>query len=129
MKRVLLFVLLALSFTFLTGCFDDIYISDGEISVVYDNIRYEGTSLFVDVYITNGLDNDEEVGYMEFDIYSSDDVLYMAGAGFDIDETIPSDDYIFIELEFGATFVFVSEADIEAAGYDLDESVLYFYID
>ena len=127
MKRVMLSMLLVLSMTFLTGCFDDVYIEDNEISVVFENVRFEGSSLYVDVYITNGFDTDEAVTYMEFDIYSSDEEMYIAGAGFDIDDTIPSDDYLFFELEFGSTFVFVTEADFEAAGYDLEDCVLFFY--
>ena len=65
--------------------------------------------------------------YMEFDIYSSDEEVYIAGAGFDILETIPADDYIFFTIEFGTDFIFESEADIDAAGYDLADVVLYYY--
>ena len=56
--------------TLLTGCFNDVFIEPGEISVVFENPRYSGTSFYVDAYITNGLETDEFVGYMEFDIYS-----------------------------------------------------------
>lgn len=129
MKKVLLLIVLALSLTTLTGCFNNVYIEPNEISVVFENPRYVGSSFYIDVYITNGFDTNETVEYMEFDIYTPEDSVYVAGAGFDIDETIPANDYIMIELEFGSEFVFATEADIEAAGYSIDDVELYFWIE
>ncbi len=129
MRRLLLLILMALSLTLLTGCFDGIYIEEGEISVVFENAHYDGTSFYVDVFITNGLETDEFVGYMEFDIYSEDEELYIAGAGFDIDETIPANGYLEVEIEFGSEFVFASESTFNSGGYDLDFVVLYFWFE
>ncbi|MCD6482534.1 MAG: hypothetical protein J7K80_02180 [Candidatus Izimaplasma sp.] len=128
MKKLLL-VILGLSLMFLTGCSEDIYIEPNKISVVFENPRYEGTSFFIDVNITNGLSTDEYVGYMEFDIYSSDEELYIAGAGFDIEETILSHDYITVELEFESEFVFIDENTFNESGSNLSEVVLYFWIE
>lgn len=127
MKKVLLFVL-GLSLMLLTGCVQDIYIEPNVISVVYENPRYEGTSFIIDVYITNGLGTNEYIEYMEFDIYSDEtEKLYIAGAGFDIEETIFSNDYIMVELEFESDYVFTSESTFTQSGYNLDEVVLYFF--
>lgn len=129
MKKILLLIVIALSLTTLTGCFEDIYIEPNEISVVFENPQYRGSSFFIDVYITNGYDTDEFVGYMEFDIYAPNDSVYVAGAGFDIDETVPANSYIMIELEFDSDYVFAYEEDIEAAGYKISEVELYFWIE
>ncbi len=127
--RKMLLAILGVSLIFLTGCTKDIYIEPNKISVVFENPRYEGTSFFIDVNITNGLSTDEYVGYMEFDIYSSDEELYIAGAGFDIEETIPSHDYITVELEFENEFVFINENTFNESGSNLSEVVLYFWIE
>ena len=129
MRRVLLLFVIALSLTMLTGCFEGIYIEEGEISVVFENAHYDGTSFYIDVFITNGLETDDFIGYMEFDIYSEDEELYIAGAGFDIDEMIPSNSYIEVELEFGSEFLFASESIFSSGGYDLDYVVLYFWLE
>ncbi len=129
MKRLLLLITLAFSLSFLTGCFDGVYIEDNEIAIVYENARYEGTSFIIDVYITNGFDGDEFIGYMEFDIYSEDEELYIAGAGFDIDETVLANDYIMIELEFESEFVFATATEVDNAGYDLDFVTLLYWFD
>ncbi len=128
MKKLLIIISLMFSITFLSGCEkEEVYIAPDEISVVFENLRYEGTSLYVDVFITNGLESNEFVGYMEFDIYSYDDEVYIAGAGFDIDASIPSNDYVTIELEFGYEFVYYSESELNTAGYEIEDSALYFY--
>ena len=132
MKKLLLVLALVLSVTILSGCGPDVYIEPNTISVIYENPHYVGSDFYIDVYITNGYDTDEFVGYMEFDIYTDDDEVYIAGAGFDIDETIQADGYIWIELEFGSEFVFASLEDINDAGYDLDnidDIILYFWLE
>ncbi len=129
MKQLLLLVL-TFSLTFLTGCTQDIYIEPNAISIVYENARYEGDNFLIDVYITNGYDSDRYVEYMEFDIYSDEEKdLYIAGAGFDILTTIPSFDYIMVELEFEKEFVFTNESAFKQSNYKLDNVVLYFYIE
>jgi len=129
MRKLLLGLLLVFSVVTLSGCKPDVYIEPNTISVVFENPHYVGESFFIDVYITNGFDSDEFVGYMEFDIYTDDDSVYVAGAGFDIDETIYSNSYVLIELEFGSEYVFVSEEDLNQSGYNLDRLELYFWIE
>ena len=129
MRNFLFGLVLALFVVTLSGCKPDIYIEPNEISVVFENPRFDESSFYIDVYITNGFDSDEFVGYMEFDIYTDDDSIYVAGAGFDIDETIPANSYVWIELEFGSEYVFVSEDDLTNSGYNLDRLELYFWIE
>jgi hypothetical protein len=127
MKKLLLLITLTLSMTMLTGCFEGVYIEPDELSVVFENPRYSGSSFYIDVYITNGLTTDEYIDYMEFDIYSEDEELYIAGAGFDINETIPANDYLMVELEFNGVFIFATESVFNESGYDIDQVVLYFW--
>ncbi len=129
MKKLLLFFVLVLSVSLISGCKQDVYIEPDTIGVVFENPHYSGSSFYIDVYITNGFDTDEFVGYMEFDVYTDDDELYIAGAGFDIDETIPADSYLLIELEFGSEFVFTSETQFNETDYDLDLVELYFWLE
>ncbi len=129
MRKLLLLITLTLSMSMLTGCFEGVYIEPGELSVVFENPRYSESSFYIDVYITNGLATDEYVDYMEFDIYSEDEELYIAGAGFDIKETIPSNDYLMVELEFVSKFVFATESVFNEAGYDINQVVLYFWFE
>ncbi len=129
MKKLLLLVL-TLSLTVLTGCTPDIYIEPNTIAIVYENPHYEGSSFVIDVYITNGYDIAQDVGYMEFDIYSDEGKdLYIAGAGFEINENILSYDYIMVELEFESEFVFTDENTFNLSSYNLDDVVLYFYVE
>ncbi|MCK5761813.1 MAG: hypothetical protein KAH16_02810 [Candidatus Izimaplasma sp.] len=127
MRRILMLLVLVLSMTILTGCFEGVYIEPGEMSVVFENPRYVGSSFYIDVFITNGQEIDEFVSYMEFDIYSDDDELYIAGAGFDIDETVPANGHIEVELEFSDEFVFANESVFSKSGYDIDSVILYFW--
>ena len=129
MKKILIVLALILSLTVLSGCKPDVFIEPDTITVVYENPHYSGSSFYIDVFITNGYETDELVAYMEFDVYSDDEELYVAGAGFDIDETIPANDYIWIELEFGSEFVFVTENQFNNSEYNLDLVVLLFWIE
>ena len=130
MKRLLLFIILLSGITSLTSCVgNDIFVADDMINVVFENIHYEGNRLFADIYITNGFDNDEYVEYMEFDIFTSDDELYVAGAGFDIESNIPKGSYIEIEIEFVSEFVFLDQQEIEALGYSIEDLELLFWLE
>ena len=129
MRKLLLGLVIVFFTVILSGCKPDIYIEPDEIATIFENPRYVGEVFYVDVYITNGYDSDEFVGYMEFDIYTSDDSIYVAGAGFDIDETVPADDYIWVELEFSGDFVFVTEDDLIDSGYIIEDLQLYFWIE
>lgn len=129
MRKILVLVILGLSIFLLSGCSPEIVVEPDMISVVYENPRYSGDNFYIDVYITNGYETEEFVGYMEFDIYSADKSVYIAGAGFDIDETIPANGYVLVELEFNEEFVFATLSDIEEEGYDIKDIELYFWIE
>ncbi len=129
MKKLLIFLLMGLGITTLSGCEgDEVFIADGIMSVVHENIRYEDTSVFVDIFVTNGLETDEFVGYAEFDVCTTDDLLCIAGAGFDLDVTVPAGSYVEFEIEFGPEFVFTYLDDFEAEGYSLGDLELLFWI-
>ena len=130
MKKLLTLLLMGLGITILSGCEgDEVFIADGIMSVVYENIRYEGTSVFADIFVTNGLESDQFVGFAEFDIQTSDEALYIAGAGFDLNITIPKGGYYEFELEFGSEFVFLYLSDIEENGYSLEDLELLFWVE
>jgi len=129
MKKLLVFMLMGLGIATLSGCNgDDVFIADGVVSIVYENIRYEDTSMFATIFVTNGLESDTFVGYSEFDICTSDDVLCVAGAGFDLDITVPKGSYVEFEIEFGPEFVFLSLDDIKTEGYNLGDLELLFWV-
>ena len=123
-KLVLLVTTLFLIFT-LTSC-KDIYIEPSVISVVYENIRYNGDTILVDVYITNGKESDEDINTIDvwLEIPGTDDEV--CGAGFDLYTTIPAGSYELWELEFTSEYIFISESEIFDAGYTIDEIDLMF---
>jgi len=121
-----------ISLGLLTGC-DKVPITDGIVDVIYENIHYEDDSVIVEVWITNGTDEDLDVGYVDFWFEFPDDtdvsslnVEEFCGAGFPIDETIKSQKYKSYELEFTSEYIFVSEAELTALGLELNDLVLYF---
>ncbi len=130
MKKLLVLLLAVFGIITLSGCNgDDVYIEDGIITVRYENLRYEDTSVFATIFVTNGLESDEFVGYAEFDVCTSDDVFCVAGAGFDLDVTVLAGSYAEFEIEFGPEFVFLSLDDIATEGYSIDDLELVFWIE
>ena len=88
-----------------------------------DSYQYGNT------YITNGFDEDYDVGYMEFSIYPIGDETEIAAAGFEINETIKAGDYVEIELEFTGTYIFIDEETLNNMGFTVDDLELYFWLD
>ena len=128
MKRIILFLTVLLSITLLTGC-DKVEVVPGVINVVFENARYEDGKLYMDTHITNGLDEDMYIGYMEFGIYPEGSEVEVAAAGFDINETIKAGDYISIELEFGSSYIFINEEELSVLGFSVEDLELYFWLE
>lgn len=132
MKKIL-FTMITISFGFLLSACNTVPIKPGVVDVVYENVHYEGSSLIVEVWITNGTDDDIDVGYVDFwfefpegtDL-SGLNVTEFCGAGFPIDETIKSQGYGNYELEFTSEYIFVTNSELEALGLNLDDLLLYF---
>ena len=127
MKKLILIITILFSITILTGC-DKVEVVPDTLNVVFENSRYSDGNFYIDIHITNGFDDEMYVGYMEFGIYPVDSDLEVAAAGFDIDETIKAGGYVSIELEFGPTYLFVSEEELNNLGYNVDDLELYFWI-
>lgn len=129
MKKLLgLYIALLLMFT-LTAC-DDIYIEPDVVTVMYDNIRYEGDSVIVDIWITNGTDEDYDVGYVEFWFELPEDSENEAiGAGFDIYETVKKGRYKFYEIEFESKYIFVTKTELAELNLSLTDLEFYFWFD
>jgi hypothetical protein len=127
MKKIILVFTVLLSVTLLTGC-DTVDIVPDVMNVVYENARYEDGNFYIETHITNGTDEDVYIEYMEFGIYPEGNDTEIAGAGFDINETIKAGKYVSIELEFSSEFVFFSEAELLVLGFTVDDLELYFWI-
>ena len=128
MKKVILFTTILLSVLLLTGCQSKVDILPDTINVVYEKARYEDGNFYIETFITNGFDEDYYIGYMEFSIYTGDDELEVAAAGFEINETVKAGDYIEIELEFTSLYIFIDEDTLINMGYTVESLVLYFYL-
>lgn len=129
MKRLILVITLILSVTLLVGCGSKVEILEDTLNVIYENPRYENGNFYIDTYITNGFDEDLYVGSMDFGIYPIGNDTEVAGAGFDINETIEAGKHIEIELEFTGSYVFVTEEALGNMGYSVDDLELYFWLD
>ena len=128
MKKTIVSVLVIVFVILLSGC-QKIDIKPNVIDVQYENVRWEGSSIVVDVFITNGYDRDKFIGYMEFALYFPDEQREFCGAGFDIEETFKADSYIEYEIEFTSEFVFFTQSDLDAEDITLDDLVLIFYLE
>lgn len=129
MRKIVLVLVVLLSVIILTGCGNKVDVVPGIINVVYENPKYVDGSFYIDTHITNGLDEDRYIGSVDFGIYPSGDETEIAGAGFDINETVKAGEYISIELEFTEEYVFVSETDLLALGFTVEELELFFWIE
>lgn len=127
MKKITILVMLVIGSLLLTSC-EKINVEPGIINVVFENPRYEGTSFFIDAYITNGLDEDMYIGDVDFALYPQGIETEIAAAGFQINETVKAGKYFLVELEFYEEYVFISKTEFEAAQYDLKNIELQFWI-
>ncbi len=126
MKKIITLALTLLFVFTLTGC-EKVYIEPGIIDVQYDNVRWEEDLLIVDVWITNGTEEDFDLRYMEFNLYFPDEETEFCGAGFDFYDTIKPDNYVMYELEFSDDLIFLTQADLDDEGIGLSDLVLYFW--
>ncbi len=127
MKKIFLFITILLSIILLSGC-QKVVVEQGMLNVVFENPRYEDGYFYIDTHITNGFDEEMYVGYMEFGIYPVGSEIEVAAAGFNIDETIKAGGYVSIELEFGLSYVFINEEELNNLGFSVDELELYFWL-
>jgi Zn finger protein HypA/HybF involved in hydrogenase expression len=123
-----LFTLLLLSFVFLLSGCKQIDITPDIIDVQYENIYKEGKSIIVEVYVTNGTDEDVSLDYMEFALYLPDEETEYCGAGFNINDTLKAGKYNEYEIEFTSEYIFLSEDDLTEAEITLSDLVLYFWL-
>jgi len=127
MKKITLLILIGLGSFFLSSC-EKVKVEPGIINVVFENPRYEGSSFFIDAYITNGLEEDKYIGNVDFALYPMGQETEIAAAGFQINETVKAGKYFFVELEFLGEYVFITESQFETAEYDLKTIELLFWI-
>ena len=133
MKKIVLGAITLFVVLTLSACVSKVPIKPGVIDVVYENVHYEGSSIFVEVWITNGTDEDVSVGYVDFWFEFPEDtnlsglnVSEFCGAGFPIDDTIKSQGYGNYELEFTSDYIFVSNTELNNLDLTLDDLVLFF---
>jgi hypothetical protein len=137
MKRLLQLVLAVTALALLSACGPDIDIPEGIIDVTYENVRYEGSSIVVDVTITNGTDENYDLTYTEFWLELPEYIVTafaltdgeVCGAGFDIDETVRKNNYKQYEIEFTSEFIFISETDLSSYSVTLDDLDMYYYFE
>lgn len=128
MKRLCMLIVTMLTILLLSACGPDVEITDGIIDVQYDNIRYEGSSIVLDVIVTNGTDEDYYIEYMEFALYMPDEETEFCGAGFDILENVKSGRFNEYEIEFTSQYIYMTESDLTDAGIELDDLILFFWL-
>jgi|LGVE01.1.fsa_nt_gb hypothetical protein len=128
MRKAFMIVLGFLLVFSLSAC-EDVYIEPGVIDIQFENVHYEGESIVMDIWITNGTSEHYDIGYMEFALYIPDTETEYCGAGFDMLATILSDDYESFEIEFTSEFVFLTETELEDLGYTLEDLELYYWVE
>ncbi|GEM_PF-1726299 len=137
MKRLILLIAAIAAVATLSACDDDVIIAPDVIDVQFDNIRYDGAVIVVDVWITNGTDEDFDLGYAEFWLELPDGVApdrtgddrEVCGAGFDFYITVKADDYEFYEVEFTSDYIFLSDSELDALNVDLTDLELYYWFE
>ena len=138
MKRIIGLIVGVLLVFSLTACTEDVYVEPGVIAVQYENIRYDGDSILVDVWITNGTESDYAFDYMEFWLevpeaiaaennLTGEGEAEVCGAGFYFDENIPSNGWVAYELEFTSEYIFISDSTLQTYGLTLNDLDLYFW--
>ena len=137
MKKGIIWIISLVFVLTLSACQEQLDITQGIIDVQYENVRYEGSSIVVDVYITNGTDASYDVNYVELwfefpestvDEFGITDIEF-CGAGFDIYETVKSQGYKQYEIEFTSEYIFYSQTELESYQLTLDDLELYFWIE
>ena len=134
MKRLTLGITLLL-LVFLSGCTSPVSITPNKIDVVFDNPRYEGDTIVVDVWITNGTDYDEHIEIVDFwfELPEGTDLTGLesnevCGAQFDIYEYVKAGKYNEYELEFTTEFIYVTQEQLTTLGLTLNDLEFYYLI-
>ena len=134
MKRIAVLITL-LFIGMLTACTSPVTIKPDVVEVVFDNPRYNGDEIVVDVWITNGQSNDADIRVVDFWFelpegtdWTGLDSNEVCGAQFDIFEVVKAGSYKEYELTFTSEFVSLSEEDLTALGLSLDDLEFYYLI-
>lgn len=120
----------------LSACSSPVTITPDKIDVVFDNPRYEGEHIIVDVWITNGTEYDEYIESVDFwfELPEGTDVTgfdsnEVCGAQFDILEYVKADKYNEYELEFSSEFIYITESDLTALNLTLEDLEFFYLFD
>lgn len=126
-KIIVLIVALFLSFT-LSGC-ESVEITPDKIEVIYNDAWLEDDSLIIEVHLTNGTDEDFDLGYTEFWLELPTEETEVAGAYFEFDIVLKANSYETYELEFESDYVFYDEAALAEVNLTYLDCELYYYIE
>ena len=137
MKRLFALLMGMFLILMLTACDEEPYIEPDVITVVYENIRFEGTSVIIDIWITNGTDNDYSFDYVEFWVEFPEgtaqdfvgDEREFCGAGFYFNELVEAGGYLAYEIEFTSEYVQYAEGDVTTRGLTLNDLELYYWFE
>lgn len=127
MKKLILFISVVVVMLGLSSCGPTVDIEPGRINVVYEDIRFEGENLVVDIILTNGLDTDEYISNMDFAMMLPDGETMVADGGFEMLTTIKSNTYQDFTLEFHKDRVVITESELEELGINPNDLILFFW--
>lgn len=132
MKRVILSIVLGLLLV-LSGCSSPVTITEGKIDVIFDNPRYEGTSIVVDVWITNGTDEPFDIDTVDFWFEIPDGVdlgditdVEVGGSNFELFDRVNPNDYLEYEIEFTSEYIGITQSQLQELGLTLDDLEFYY---
>lgn len=132
MKKWMLVIVIGI-LILLSGCSSPINITEGQIDVIFDNPRYEGTSIVVDVWITNGTDESYDIDTVDFWFEIPEGIelgditdVEVCGSNFELFDRVNPDDYLEYEIEFTSTYIFITESELEELGLTLDDLEFYY---
>ena len=126
-KLFIIAVTLLLAFT-LTGC-ENVNIAPNKISVIYNDYWEEDDLLIIEVHITNGTNEDFDLGYTEFWLELPGEETEVVGAFFEFDIVLEANSYETYELEFDSEYIFYSVEDLAALDLLYSDCDLYFYFE
>lgn len=133
MKKIIRGLIMILPIILLSACTNPITIKQGVVDVQYDNIRYEGDSIVVDIWITNGTSKDVTLGSVDFWMDFPDDinvsmlnVSEFCGSTFTINVTIQSESYRRYEIEFTSDYIFVTPEELTGLNFEVSDLLLFF---
>ena len=119
----------------LSACTSPVSITPDVVEVVYDNPRYSGDEIIVDVWITNGQSSDVDIRVVDFwfELPEGTDLSGLAsnevcGAQFDIFEIVEAGAYNEYELTFTSEFVQLTKSQLTELGLTIEDLEFYYLI-